>query len=615
MCGIVVGLAFSKLNQTDESMRQRLLRYFTTELMIATEERGKDATGAVVLFNDGKYMGLKRGETVTGFLSSFGETKEYYGSLLKVWREHDHRGRVYLGHCRAGTSGDKEDNENNHPIKINNLIGVHNGVIKNHDVIFKNLGCKRDGKVDSESIFRLFDHYTKNGKEPFTLDMIQEIVNKLDGHFAVTMFNADNLEQIPVFRDGRPVEFILIRKYGILLAVSEAKFWNRVYFRYERMVHYYNEIHRHKLPSFLDADSIVTKTMPDDTAVIFDMSNKVTSETEVADLCESRKMIRVNKIWQSSVTGTHTNYHNSYPGTSYNQVHTSKSIDDNKKSRVFDNITKQFKVKIGDKIVDSSKSATLPVDKEAEKDDKSTSTDLITKATTPDSRKEVFKEDTEDEKKSDNKASLKDHTIYDSKENESENKIIDVDPKDIKEIEPNGNLTEIQMTAYSPEIVESANKAYEDLPNEQKGCGDMEELLDAIDIETEERAESLGPALLGNRAIKHGWLQGYMHAIHTLSVPSDNKSRLREHHIAGLKSLVVLLAGFYEKSSNPGNRNPVGKSSLNTWTKHRLAQVALDSDKTVDIDGLMKIFNSHEKQLVEKVGNIISQASDIIKDD
>jgi len=129
MCGIVVGLAFGKLNQRDEAMRQRLLRYFTTELLVATEERGRDATGAAILFDDGKYMGLKRGERVSDFLSVFGESKDCYGSLLKVWREHPSRSRIYLGHCRAGTTGDKEDNENNHPIKIGNLVGIHNGVI------------------------------------------------------------------------------------------------------------------------------------------------------------------------------------------------------------------------------------------------------------------------------------------------------------------------------------------------------------------------------------------------------------------------------------------------------------------------------------------------------
>ena len=116
MCGIVVALAFGKLNEKDEVIRQGVMQYLTTELLIATEERGKDATGASILFDDGKYAGLKRGQRAADYLSIFGESKEWYGSLLKVWREHKTHSRVFLGHCRAATVGDKEDNENNHSI-------------------------------------------------------------------------------------------------------------------------------------------------------------------------------------------------------------------------------------------------------------------------------------------------------------------------------------------------------------------------------------------------------------------------------------------------------------------------------------------------------------------
>lgn len=35
------------------------------------------------------------------------------------------------------------DNVNNHPIKVNEIIGVHNGTLENHNKIFTNLGCKR----------------------------------------------------------------------------------------------------------------------------------------------------------------------------------------------------------------------------------------------------------------------------------------------------------------------------------------------------------------------------------------------------------------------------------------------------------------------------------------
>jgi len=620
MCGIVVGLAFGKLNQRDESIRQKLLRYFTTELMIATEERGRDATGAVVLFDDGKYMGLKRGEKVSEFLSVFGESKDCYGSLLRVWREHPERSRIYLGHCRAGTTGDKEDNENNHPIKIGNLVGIHNGIIKNHDVIFKKLGCKRDGKVDSEAIFRLFEHYTQGGKEPFTLDMIQEVVNKLDGQFAVTLFNADNLEQVPIFRDGRPVEFALIRKYGILLMVSEAKFWNRVHFRYERMIFYYNELHSAKLPSFLGEDEIATAVMADDTALLFDLSKKVGKDTKISELAESKKMARNSKEWQVKTTATH--YNRTLP---YNNVWDHGGANkgaDNKKRRVFDNLTKHYTVKVGDKILDPKEIAALSVDGvEDEKVEDKKVTAPLDKALGKENEKPKesgFKQDDEKEETDSKKVDVEDHTIYDAEKNEAVNKgsedgdIIDLDPKDIRVMDTEdtvGNVVEVQMIEHSPEIVEAANKAYDDLPKKEKGCEDLGELLDILELKDEETAEALGPALMGNRALKHGWLQGYMNAIETLlSEPSyaQEKSKRRESHIAGLKSLVVLLAGFYEQSAAVGT---------DVLVRKRLTQVVLDNNRRVDIKELTKIFNKHERKSLEKISGVVSQVGNVDKNE
>jgi len=612
MCGIVVGLAFGKLSQRDEAMRQRLLRYFTTELLLATEDRGKDATGATVLFNDGNYMGVKRGDKVSNFLATFGESKSCYGSLLKVWREHPKRGRVYLGHCRAGTTGDKEDNENNHPIKIGNLIGIHNGVIKNHDTIFAKLGCGRDGKVDSESIFRLFEYYTDKGKEPFTMDMLQSVVDRLDGQFAVTLFNADNLEQIPIFRDGRPVEFVLIRKYGILLMVSEIKFWNRIHFRYERMANYYSEFNSVNLPSFLDDDEIVTAAMPDDTAIIFDLSKKVTKDTKISELGKSQKMIRTNKIWQARTVSTY--YNRSGYNSDWNKKHKSITIehkaDPDKKRRVFDNITKQYKVTVGDKEIDDKKSTTLIVEGKDTETDDSTNQGLTGDKSTKPETKSVA-EDVVDENAT-SKVSIDDRTTYTKDEDDD---IIELDPKDVivtTEIpDRKANVIDVNMATYSPEIVEATNKAYDKLAPKDRGCANLDELLDVLEIASKDKADALGMALIGNRAIRHGWMRGYMHAMNSLSDAGKDKDKQRERHIAGLKSLVMILAAFYDKSK--GDKPEA--SGVSTIIKRRLAESAISLNRKVDVEAMSKIFNSHEKGVLEEISNIVSKAESIASDD
>lgn len=59
-----------------------------------------------------------------------------------------------VGHVRWATHGAPENNVNNHPVFHGNILGVHNGVLRNHEDILKITG-RQDSTaiVDSEAIF------------------------------------------------------------------------------------------------------------------------------------------------------------------------------------------------------------------------------------------------------------------------------------------------------------------------------------------------------------------------------------------------------------------------------------------------------------------------------
>ena len=608
MCGIVVALAFGKLNEKDEVIRQGVMQYLTTELLIATEERGKDATGASILFDDGKYAGLKRGQRAADYLSIFGESKEWYGSLLKVWREHKTHSRVFLGHCRAATIGDKEDNENNHPIKVGNLIGIHNGVIKNPGEIFKKLGCKRDGEVDSEAIFRLFDHYTNQGKEPFTIDMVQNIVNRLDGQFAITLFNADNPYQIPVFRDGRPVEFVLLKEFGILLMISEEKFWNKIHFRYARWPKYYPDLCSMDLPAFLNKKLIEKKSLPDDSAMIFDLTKQVTENTTIDDLGEWSKIERNNKIWAATtITTTYSSGRGLGKPYSCNK---STALDEKEEltRRVYNKITKKYVTKIGDTELQDGESAIISVDTDETKVKENTAVDqnTTTAMTTTDNKQDTGNDgedkDTDDQKDSDSSVKIDDKTIY--AENKARNDVImGIDEKDIK-------ITEVDMKQYPKEVVEAANNAYTDMPTDKKGYGNMEDLISAVDIQDEKKAGELGIVMVANRAFNINWKDGFM-AGYTVagkrsegpSSVDDEKAKLRERHIAGLKSMVLLLTKFYGECKG-------GSNTFRELMKIRLAKVISTSNISVNMDKIAEVFNTKEKEMISEVKEIIKEVKE-----
>lgn len=57
-------------------------------------------------------------------------------------------------HSRYATHGSPSHNANNHPIRHENIIGVHNGVLTNHDEVLKVTGrYDETSEVDSEAIF------------------------------------------------------------------------------------------------------------------------------------------------------------------------------------------------------------------------------------------------------------------------------------------------------------------------------------------------------------------------------------------------------------------------------------------------------------------------------
>jgi len=65
--------------------------------------------------------------------------------------------RHVIRHTRYATQGSPKVTENNHPIVIPGIVGVHNGHISNDDQIIADRKATRLGEVDSEAAFHLID--------------------------------------------------------------------------------------------------------------------------------------------------------------------------------------------------------------------------------------------------------------------------------------------------------------------------------------------------------------------------------------------------------------------------------------------------------------------------
>jgi glucosamine 6-phosphate synthetase-like amidotransferase/phosphosugar isomerase protein len=63
--------------------------------------------------------------------------------------------KLGIFHTRYATQGSPQVNDNNHPIPVGSLVGVHNGHVSNDDELFRRTRVERQAEVDSEAIFAL----------------------------------------------------------------------------------------------------------------------------------------------------------------------------------------------------------------------------------------------------------------------------------------------------------------------------------------------------------------------------------------------------------------------------------------------------------------------------
>jgi glucosamine 6-phosphate synthetase-like amidotransferase/phosphosugar isomerase protein len=144
MCGLVGALLYPQRRSLEDFAA---ILSITTSNLLCNEERGRDATGVAVVQADGAFQVFKQPVAASVLVDMPG----YAAALAAVGAETV----CILGHTRMPTKGSRWHNVNNHPIVAQNVIGIHNGVIRNDDELFAGCGVSRVGEVDSEIIFRL----------------------------------------------------------------------------------------------------------------------------------------------------------------------------------------------------------------------------------------------------------------------------------------------------------------------------------------------------------------------------------------------------------------------------------------------------------------------------
>ena len=148
MCGI---LGFTASNEIEKSKVSKIL----ADLFLLSESRGKEASGIAVRTEDSIHV-LKVASPASALIRS-----ESYKRLLA------NHPRSAIGHARLVTSGMAEAHGNNQPVIKDGIVTVHNGIIVNHDSLWKKFpSLRREYEVDTEIINALTRHFIVSGLGP-----------------------------------------------------------------------------------------------------------------------------------------------------------------------------------------------------------------------------------------------------------------------------------------------------------------------------------------------------------------------------------------------------------------------------------------------------------------
>lgn len=188
-----------------------------------TEPRGRQAAG-LAIHGDSDITFYKAPETASRVLKRSSYKKFIDQSVSKNQQD-----LTYIGHCRLVTDGSELLSENNQPIKVDSVIGVHNGVINNYPDLKKQENLQAVGSCDTEIFMGLFKNKLESSKS--IQQALVESYQKLEGAASVgllfenypalaiatnfgSMYYVETQDQCFVFASERKILNDFLKKRG-----------------------------------------------------------------------------------------------------------------------------------------------------------------------------------------------------------------------------------------------------------------------------------------------------------------------------------------------------------------------------------------------------------------
>ncbi|MEK9569890.1 MAG: hypothetical protein VW124_12845 [Paracoccaceae bacterium] len=178
MCGIF-GIVVSEKC----SLNRDIIKSALGELFTLSESRGKEASGVAINCN-GQISMLKTSQSASDMLKS----KEYSELIGKTLCMENVGSFSAIGHSRLMTNGRNSLNVNNQPVNVNDLVGVHNGIIVNDDEIWAKLNDSGRSELDTEALISLVLRYS-DSNDKFE-NAIAKAFSLIEGNASIALISA-----------------------------------------------------------------------------------------------------------------------------------------------------------------------------------------------------------------------------------------------------------------------------------------------------------------------------------------------------------------------------------------------------------------------------------------
>jgi glucosamine 6-phosphate synthetase-like amidotransferase/phosphosugar isomerase protein len=209
MCAIC-GIGLFKKNVFKDTAD---LRFLLRTLMLNAQVGGHAASG-ISIGTEKEVIVLRRPMSATQLLGT-----DLYQRITndKITLNRGNSFLSVIGHCRTPTKGEPSNNLNNHPIVVDRVVGIHNGVVLNDDALFQEFRLNRRAEVDTEIIFALVNHFLSTGDTSSTYEAIIKTAAVISGSYSCALQDSINPYNLYLFRGYAPGIVFNYPESGVLI--------------------------------------------------------------------------------------------------------------------------------------------------------------------------------------------------------------------------------------------------------------------------------------------------------------------------------------------------------------------------------------------------------------